>query len=305
MSDRRNHERGQMLILFAVALVVMLVLTGVVLDGGLMMVSWWSLQEDADAACIAGATGGDANAALGAAGQPAATVTSDGRTLRLEVTKTEPVYFLHLVGFDSLMFDVRSRCLIPQASLVPIAVKEPWLIDGLLDPDEDYPILGNEGKEGDQCDTCKGSDFAGAVIPNIVCENRDCDPRFFYGVDEKKSPNTYKDVIQDLLSGDIRTILSALGTRVPQIAGVSNKFLVQTIEENYSVGDHLIVLIFDGEITDNSPWENLKVISYAEVEITKIETNVLWVRFIQQIDSSEGVNLLTRTRTVHWNWAGG
>lgn len=299
----KNLQKGQMMILFAFALVVVLVLAGALLDGGLMFLSWWSLQEDADAACIAGATGGDPNAALAAAGQPGAALTWTSRTLRVEIDKTEPVYFLQMVGFRELSFVVKSRCLVPQAGFVPIAVKRPWLDEGLIDPDLEYGILG---QEADQCDDCKGADFAGAIIPNIVCSNVDCDPRFFYGVDEKKSPNTYKSTIEELLRSQIRVSLADIGTRVPQISGVSNKFLVQAMADTYEVGDHLVVLIFDGVIEGPSPWENLAVVSYAEVEITDLsDVNTLWVKFIKEIDNLSDVELLTLSRTVSWAWIEG
>ena len=299
----RNLQKGQVLILFAFALVAVLVLAGALLDGGLMMFSWWGLQEDADAACIAGATGGDPNVALAAAGQPGAALTWTSRTLRVEIDKTEPVYFLQLVGFNELSFVVRSRCLVPQAAFVPIAVKRPWMDEGLIDLDLEYGILG---QEADQCDDCKGADFSGAIIPNIVCSNVDCDPRFFYGLDEKKSPNTYKSDIEELLRGQVRVSLADIGTRVPQISGVSNKFLVQAMADTYEVGDHLIVIIFDGTIEGPSPWENLAVVSYAEVEITDLsDPNTLWVKFIKEIDNLSDVELLTLGRTVSWTWIEG
>lgn len=297
-----KYQRGQMLVLFGVALAVMLILTGVVLDGSLLVVSWWTLQEDADAACIAGATGGDPQAALANANQPSAILTWTDRTLYLEVSKNEPVYFLQLVGITGLKFEVRSRCLIPSAALLPIAVKRSWLDEGLIDPDLIYGILG---QEADQCDVCKGSDFAGAVLPNVICSNVECDPRTFYGVDEANSPNTFKDVIEDLMRAASRINLVGIGTRVPKISGVSNKMLVKAVADTRSEGDHLIVMIFDGEIAGPSPWENLEVVSYAEVEITDLsDSNTLWVRFIREIDNLEGVNLLIRSRTIHWNWLG-
>ena len=50
----RKNQTGQMLVMYAVALAVILVITGIVVDGGLMALSWWTLQEDADTACLAG-----------------------------------------------------------------------------------------------------------------------------------------------------------------------------------------------------------------------------------------------------------
>ena len=295
-----GRMRGQILPLFAIALILALVLTGIVLDGGLLAMSWWSLQEDADAACIAGATGGDANLALANAGQPAATPTWTDRTLYLEVDKTEPVYLLQLVGIRQLAFRVRTRCLIPSAALAPIAVKRAWLAEGLIDTDLEYGILG---QEADQCDDCSGSDYAGAVIPNVICvDGPPCEVRAFFGVDEAPSPNVLKAVIEDLIRGNLRTMLNPIGTVVPQISGVSNKVLVKAMADTYDEGDLLIVMIFNGTISDANPWENLELESYALVEITDLsDVNTLWVKFIKEIGFDE-VNLLTRSRTISWTW---
>ena len=296
----KSSQRGQVLPLFAIALILVLVLTGIVLDGGLLTMSWWSLQEDADAACIAGATGGDTNLALANAGQPAATLTWTDRTLYLEVDKTEPVYLLQLVGIKELSFRVRSRCLIPRASLAPIAVKRPWLAEGLIDPTLSYGILG---QEADQCDDCSGADYSGAVVPNVICvDGPPCKVRAYYGVDEAPSPNTLKDVIEDLIRGHLRAMLNPIGTVVPQISGVSNKSLVKAMADTYNEGDLLIVMIFNGTINESQPWENLELESYALVEITDLsDVNTLWVKFIEEIDFDE-VNLLTRSRTISWTW---
>ena len=300
----RKNQTGQMLVMYAVALAVILVITGIVVDGGLMALSWWTLQEDADSACLAGATGGDANLALANAGQPSGTLTWTNRTLYLDVSKSEPVYFLQLVGFDQLAFDVRTRCLIPEAAFLPIAVKRPWLDEGLIDPDLTYGILG---QEADQCDLCSGADFSGAVIPNIICvDGVECEVRAFLGIEEGPSPNIYKSEIEDLIRSSIRANVAGIGTRVPQISGVSNKFLVKAVADTYAEGDHLIVIIFDGEIAGPNPWENLEVVSYAEVVITDLsDPNTLWVNFVREIDNLEGVNLATRTRTISWSWSGG
>ncbi len=295
-----RKQSGQILPLFAIALILALVLTGIVLDGGLLAMSWWSLQEDADAACIAGATGGDANVALANAGQPAATLTWTDRTLYLEVDKTEPVYLLQLVGINQLSFRVRTRCLVPSAALAPIAVKRAWLAEGLIDTNLEYGVLG---QEADQCDDCSGADYAGAVIPNVICvDGSPCKVRAFFGVDEAPSPNVLKAVIEDLIRGNLRTMLNPVGTVVPQISGVSNKSLVKAMADTYDEGDLLIVMIFNGTISDAHPWENLELESYALVEITDLsDVNTLWVKFIKEIDFDE-VNLLTRSRTISWTW---
>lgn len=285
--------RGQVLPLLAIALVLLLVLTGVVVDGSLLMLDWWTAQEDLDAECIRVATGGPF--------EMNGTIWTDGSTLRAESFGSAPTYFLQLIGINEVAYEVRSRCLVPRASLMPIAVKRPWVSEGLVDKSLTYGILG---QEKDQCDDCKGADYAGAVVPNVVCANETCDPRYFYGIEEAPSPNILKSVIEDLIRGDIRSPLHGAGVRVPQVSGVSNKFLVKAVADTHSVGDHLVVMIFDGAIADAQPWENLELESYAVVEIADLsDVNTLWVTFVRELSVDE-VTLLVRARTVSWTWIG-
>ncbi len=55
MSPSRSHERGQMLALFAICLIAIIAMTGLVIDGGLTMVQRRDQQNVADAAAMAGA----------------------------------------------------------------------------------------------------------------------------------------------------------------------------------------------------------------------------------------------------------
>ena len=69
MTPSRPHERGQMLALFAICLVAIIAMTGLVIDGGMTMVQRRDQQNVADAAAMAGAydfaNNNDAAAAIG------------------------------------------------------------------------------------------------------------------------------------------------------------------------------------------------------------------------------------------------
>ena len=122
MTPNRPHERGQMLALFAICLVAIIAVTGLVIDGGLTMVQRRDQQNVADAAAMAGAynfanTASNA-AAIGQAQANAAAngyvngtdnvvvtatvTTSNGITyVTATVTKPHRNFFSGIVGFGS------------------------------------------------------------------------------------------------------------------------------------------------------------------------------------------------------------
>ncbi len=79
MTSNRSPERGQMLALFAICLVAIIAVTGLVIDGGLTMVQRRDQQNVADAAAMAGAYDYANNASSAAAiGQAQANAAANG-----------------------------------------------------------------------------------------------------------------------------------------------------------------------------------------------------------------------------------
>ena len=79
MSPSRPHERGQMLALFAICLVAIIAVTGLVIDGGLTLVQRRDQQNVADAAAMAGAYNYANTASSGSAiGQAQANAAANG-----------------------------------------------------------------------------------------------------------------------------------------------------------------------------------------------------------------------------------
>ena len=327
---KRSLEKGNVLLIIAFALVIFLAFASVALDGGLYMGHWQSLQVDLDAACVASATAqAMGNSATGAfqwsLGQNDVDLiyhdpyTTDGAG---DVTKglqwhssmgsflagaqgPHDLYLAQFMGITSADIAVRTRCTIALARVLPIAVQEPWVLDGLGDGTE-YPILG----DGADCVDCQGADFAGAVIPQVWCGDTNCDPKIFFPpAEESNSPNVFKSLYSDNLSGDVGSPLVAIGGRVPQISGVSNKFLVKAmVDAGYVVGDQIIVMVYNGTIDQPEPgfgnWENLQVIYYALATISEIDTNTLWVTFDKKLDTLDEVRDLSASRTIPWDWSG-
>ena len=122
MTPSRPQERGQMLALFAICLVAIIAVTGLVIDGGLTMVQRRDEQNVADAAAMAGAyafanTNSTTSAAAQALSNAAANGYTDGvdnvnitvnvrdngglATVTATITKPHRNFFSGIVGFGS------------------------------------------------------------------------------------------------------------------------------------------------------------------------------------------------------------
>jgi len=302
-----KNQRGQAIVIAPFIIIGLIAIFSLVVDGIIYYLHWQGSQVDLDAACTTGAAG--FYNSLESNGH-----TSDGGTIQYGSSNTmlttldEPhmFYLAQFMGIKTMDIHVESRCTVRRAALLPIAVKEPWVLEGLSDPNKEFPILG----QGAECDECQGSDFSGAVIPQIICSNTDCDPRtYFEPTTDSNSPNVFKDVVQGSIAGSIYTPLPGIGTRVPEISGVSNHFLVQTVvDAGYAPGDQLIVIVYNGTIDVPAPsygtWENLEIIYYALVTISKIDSNTMWVTFDEKLENSSSVFNYTVPRTVPWDWGG-
>lgn len=325
----KQPERGQVLVLFIGILLVFLALVAFVVDTGIYVAHWQALQTDLDAACVAASLantrGVDEYTAfvnsLNTNGVESFyyspyQVGADGLVVRgiqwhwsgesffTGLRGPHSFYLAQFMGITSMDIAVRSRCTIAQARAVPIAVKEIWL-DG-----QPHPILGQESGGEAQCDDCQGADFSGAVLPWINCTNTNCDPRTYYEpTTESNSPNIFKDVFRDAMLGNTGIPLPTDATRIPQISGVSNKFLTKAMEDaGFVVGDKIIVLVFSGTIDVPDPgfgaWENLEIKYFAIFEITDMDANTVEAEFVEKIDFDDLLNE-TRPRTIPWDWTGG
>ena len=122
MTTARPHERGQMLALFAICLVAIIAMTGLVIDGGLTMVQRRDQQNVADAAAMAGAYAyANTNNASSAVAQAQSNAAANGyangtdnvvvtadvavnnglATVTTRVTKPHRNFFSGIIGFGS------------------------------------------------------------------------------------------------------------------------------------------------------------------------------------------------------------
>ena len=327
-----SSKRGQVLVLFAAILVLFLAFAALVLDGGIYMYHWQKLQVDLDAACVAAAisesSSKDEYAAFVSSLQsndvppifyePYETDarglvirgiqrTQDAKGFLAGLQGSHDLYLAQFMGIYDADIAVRTRCLAPQVSVLPIAVQEPWVTAGIADKSLEFPILG----QGAEAVHARGSDFAGAVIPQVWCSDMNCsDKQIFLPALETNAPNVLKGLVRDTIMDESGSPLVPIGQRIPQIGGVSNHFLVKAMRQaGYEVGDQILVMVYNGTIDHPEPkygnWENLEVIYYALAEITQVEANTVWTAFVEApITSIETVRRLTTSRTIPWDWDG-
>jgi hypothetical protein len=233
-------------------------------------------------------------------------------TLLTGLSGPHQFYLAQFMGFRSMGINVRARCLYQTIDLSPFAVQEPWVLRGLEQfPDEAFPIVG----QGAAAATYTGNDYGGAVLLHIWCvdvagiPDSNCSaPIFFEPLDSSPSSNSLKDLVQQTILGLAGIVRPPIGMHLPAVSGVSNNFLVQTAAERYDVGDRIIVLVYPGELYKPDPgfgnWDNVEIIYYALAEITEIEPNTLWAKFVggpyADPDQIEGY----RSRIVPWDWEG-
>ena len=325
-------QRGQTTVLFAGLLVAFLAIAALVVDGALYFAHWQGLQVDLDAACVAGAIsqsrGGNPYTAFSGSLQVNGVspqyygpyeLAGDGLVLkgfqwhwtgRSFLTGLQGPHDFRLaqfMGITSMDIAVRSRCIIPQLRVLPIAVQEPWVLAGVGNPSMTFPILG----QGATPVLESGNDFRGGVIPQVWCENTNCEPRlFFEPASETNAPATLKDVLQATILGNVNGPLVPIGGIIPHPSGTSNNFLVKAmVNAGYEVGDQIIVMVYNGTVTQPDPgygdWENLQIVYYAIAQITEIDANTLTAYFVEApITDFEDIEDKTTSRTIPWDWRG-
>ena len=167
-----DRQRGQMLALFAICLVAIIAMTGLVIDGGMTLTQRREEQNTADAAAMAGAyayatTGNASTAVAEAQGTAAANGYTDGQdgavvtvtvsvsgglaTVTANVTKPHRNYFSGIVGFGSWDVSVTASAIAgsPNAAMgaMPLLFNKKTFTSGYGQANEvafDEPGVGDE-----------------------------------------------------------------------------------------------------------------------------------------------------------------
>jgi hypothetical protein len=323
-----RRERGQVLVMAPVMIVLIVALGSVLVEGGLWWGHLYDLQNDLDAACIAAAiaetkglnygtafvasmranevedeyfspyeNGPDGMVMRGVTYGPSSTIVAGA-------SGDHDTYLVQFAGIRRMTVAVRSRCRIPDAGVLPICVKRPDVDEGLTSGQE-YVILG----QGVEATESRGSSFSGACVTQIWCDNTDCEPKtFFEPTSDGGGLNQFKDVWADTVAELVGTPYVPIGTIIPVLDGVSNSFEAQTVDEQFDIGDTVYLMQYSGIVEAPSPnfgnWENVEVEAYIRAEITAMDGNTIWARFLERIDNLDMLRAQTTVRTVQWEWAG-
>lgn len=265
--------KGQITILFALLLIAVLALIALAVDGALYIAHWQDLQVDVDAACVtASARGitdyqGEFFSALVMNGvmESASIAPAANSTYKSEAFGPHEFFLAQFMGITSMDVQVKSRCLKTLAGAPPIIVREDWYLES-RDFGTVFPIFGHGAEALD----AQGSDFRGAILPHVLCEDAagnpsdQCEvPRWFSPLSPATNIQQYKFIVEDLIKSDVGTLWVPPGTRIAHVAGVSSNPTVKAMEDaGYVPGDLIVVMIFDGIVTrpDGNPIENVELL---------------------------------------------
>jgi hypothetical protein len=259
----------------------------------------------------------------------------EGSSIRVALSWTLDTNFMRIVGVDQVPVWGKARCIGPAIGLSPIAVREPailqddyieqadckpeYWIDGSCKYQEEHPILGKtslnpwpsfmlpedwpfvEDGTWPLADVDSGLSFAGAIIPQIVCQAtgeatvEHCPDYIYYSNppgEDLSNPQTQKNLAENCIRQIDCNINYIIGDHIPIVQGVSDSFLCHAFQDKYEVGDIVIVVVFggpDGYGTVYNPdpgysnWENVQIKYYAKFEVVAYESNVnncnqVWAR---------------------------
>jgi hypothetical protein len=237
-------------------------------------------------------------------------------SIKVVLSGETPAYFLAIVGIDSLPISGRARCLIPQGTFKPIAVRMSAVEHSLGGGSpEEYEILGSSPK-WDLADVESGKNFRGAVFLHMRCKSIDDVPvencpavDVFDPLDaEPPSPQSVKDLAEACFENTGCNIRHPAGSYLPIVSGTSNKFLVEAFcSTGCFEGQLVAVLIFDGTVYDPDPgygnWENVKIIGFAVYEIVEIDTNTIIAKLHSgPFNSLDDLDIEIDPREIPWKY---
>lgn len=305
------NERGQGFLLYAIALIGVIALGSLFVDGGLLLSHAQRLQDDLDVACVYAADFGYDTFDYALAMNHHDSIISSSIALGEKNTYVATAYAEHtpllsqFMNINSMDVYAETRCLRPTAYLTPVAVQEPWVIDSYENGTE-YPILG----QGADAESQPGNDFPGAVITQIWCvDGAPCESVLLFDPIETEhfvSCQPYKDVASDTLAREIQAVYVPEGTHVPHVAGVSNNQLVRTAVEaaGWEIGDTIFVMVFDGNIYQSTTGncDNLRVDYYTKAIITSMDNNTVRAILSDEVLTLEEAVGRSRSRTVQQDY---
>lgn len=320
---RRGREQGQVLVMLAIMLTVLLALAGLSIDIGRQVTERRHLQNAADAAALAACRAliaGDSDAAAAQAARAVAMVNLEGSptglsvsiaddlnreyedghlgdpayltngisvsgtTVRVALDADLPTVLARIVGVGELGVGARARCQLQGSPAIPIVARRytrpPGPGNGFVDhiatdatsttgevdqldprgyngrtpageaaPGPVFSLYGNESKASN------ASDFRGFVALDIRNFESDASRVYYNGVTSGMNAQTIKDIegayLIDGYPGPGFPPVSVPpngDTQVAVLSGNSTSFVVQKFDDQFAVGDRILLGVYDGTV---------------------------------------------------------
>lgn len=301
-------QRGQALVILAVAMVGLLALAGMAIDGGNMAAETIHARDALNVACVDGAKASWAgnngygafasslelngihqdayfpNEGTGASLTQGWEFDQSSPTVRTALAYDIPTYLVQLVGIRSLPIRVQERCTTAGAFITPIAVKSS-AFQRSKDTGLEIAVVG----QGSQADIDSGENYRGVVFPFIWCvessidfsPNTNCPyaAPFWPLYESPPSAQTAKNELADhCWYGGCNRIFPPVGMRLATVSGTSdNQLCKAATDAGLMVGTEFVAIIYDGEVVSPDPgygaWENVGVLGWGKFIVTDTPPN--------------------------------
>ena len=320
---RRREPRGQLVVMLAILMTLLLAFAGITIDVGRQMAERRHLQNAADAAALAGCRAliaGESDSAAAQAARQVAMINLEGSpsgvsmpipddahreyddgylgdpahltngiiisgtSVRVALDVEMPTVLARVVGVSQLGVGAQSRCLLQGSPAVPIVArrytKPPGPGSGFVDhvasaassatgaadtldprgyagrtaaseanPGPTFSIYGNESKASN------ASDFRGFVALDVRNFETVSSRVYYNEVSAGTNPNTIKDIegayLVDGYPGPGFPAVSVPpngDTQVAVLSGNSTSFVVHQFDDQFAVGDRLLLGVYDGTV---------------------------------------------------------
>jgi len=305
LPDSRS-QKGQVLVLLAVGIPVLLAFVALAVDGGNWVRETIRARNALNVACVHAATvtwrGSSGYSAFQFSLQengiaPEAYSPNEGsgfgltrgyqydgysRSILTALKYETETFFLQIVGWDSLPILARERCTTTGAFITPIAVKTSAFFDS-LDNGTWIPVVG----QGSQADVDSGENYRGVVFPFIWCvespsdysPNTNCPYAApFWPISESPpSAQTAKNVLAEYCwEGLCSRIFTPVGMRLATVSGTSdNQLCKSATDAGLTIGAEFIAIVYDGEVVTPEPgygnWENIGVLGWGKFTVVDLK----------------------------------
>ena len=303
-----EKQRGQVLVLLAVGIPVLLAFVALAVDGGHWVWRTIEARNAVNVACVSAANtvwhGGNGYSAFQSSLQengiaPEAYAPNEGTglgltrgyeyegfgpSIRTALKYEIGTFFLQIVGWDSLPVVAHERCTTTGAFITPIAVKTSAFNDSLNNGTW-IQVVG----QGSEADIDSGENYRGVIFPFLWCVegpgNYTPDTNCAYAApfwpaeESPPSAQTLKNLMADYCwAGLCNRVYARVGMRLATVSGTSdNQLCKAATDAGLTVGRDFVAIIYDGAVISPDPgygaWENIGVLGWGTFTVVDLQPN--------------------------------